>query len=748
MGIMSQKRPRSARESAKADSLFVADNEMEQERMDRMMDSRETAGTDQDIKVWNMQAEAEEKEEDMEELKERYILSLERIKDIITEENVREPYRDYFRRTASFIIMVNETVSQGNGNHAETPDMETLRMQNDRLYEDIIGDNYESSYANPAYAVKMLGKEYGKLLSFLYAEIRGMIVYACEGRLHDIVIHNELFIEIYNLFEYEEENTAEEIQKAIYWFVSDYSDVTVEYRVREQLDPTLSFATDIIMHADLNDLRYLYRFGEYISENELKTAEHLNSLPQEKIDAMAFTFTEGYRIGFVKGNKDLSKKEIVNIRYSLGFERIVRAAVIQFAKLGLKPTIYRAAVNTINKKQHYKIGYCGTSANKQYDYDHKADNAIYLDKAFAERKLGVLRVAYEKYRDLAGKFAGPAVMEIFGETPFVPKNKEEAYTLSEKQQRISVNYDSEAGQIVNEYIKGEERSFTIIAYPVPEIGENFKEIFDEVVKINTLDYNLYENIQQTIIDALDQGDYVHIRGKGSNQTDLKVRLYKLDDPEKQTKFENCVADVNIPVGEVFTSPKLEGTEGRLHVSQVYLNELKYTDLFVDFKDGMVSDYGCSNFDTEEENRKYIRENVLYHHETLPLGEFAIGTNTTAYVMAEKYQIADKMPILIAEKMGPHFAVGDTCYSWAEENKVCNPDGKEIVAKDNEVSILRKEDVSRAYVNCHTDITIPYNELGEISVVKSDGTRITIILDGRFVLEGTEELNKPLKNMVD
>ena len=49
--------------------------------------------------------------------------------------------------------------------------------------------------------------------------------------------------------------------------------------------------------------------------------------------------------------------------------------------------------------------------------------------------------------------------------------------------------------------------------------------------------------------------------------------------------------------------------------------------------------------------------------------------------------------IIAEKTGPHFAVGDTCYSWSEDTAVYNPDGKEIIARDNEVSILRKKDPS-------------------------------------------------------
>ena len=134
------------------------------------------------------------------------------------------------------------------------------------------------------------------------------------------------------------------------------------------------------------------------------------------------------------------------------------------------------------------------------------------------------------------------------------------------------------------------------------------------------------------------------------------------------------------------------------------------------------------------------------HDTLPMGEFAIGTNTTAYRMAKKYQIADKLPILIAEKTGPHFAVGDTCYSHAEDTAVYNPNGKEIIARDNAVSILRKEDLSKAYYNCHTDITIPYDELGAITVIRKDGSREDIIRDGLFVVPGAEDLNLPLRDM--
>jgi leucyl aminopeptidase (aminopeptidase T) len=356
-----------------------------------------------------------------------------------------------------------------------------------------------------------------------------------------------------------------------------------------------------------------------------------------------------------------------------------------------------------------------------------------------------MQTSYEKYRELAEVHGGPACIETFGEMPFSPVNKPEALAINEAQQKLQLELDNESGQIVNRYIKGDERSFTIIAYPVPEIGENFPEIFREIVKINTLDYALYQEIQQTIIETLDTCEWVEIKGKDDNETDLLIHLHTLSDPEKQTNFENCVADVNIPVGEVFTSPVLAGTGGTLHVKKVYLNGLQFQNLKLIFDCGQVIDYSCTNFEDEAANRKYIEDNILHHHEKIPMGEFAIGTNTTAYVAAQKYNIADKLPILIAEKMGPHFAVGDTCYSWSEDTPVYNPDGREIIARDNEISELRKEDISRAYYGCHTDITIPYDELGSICVIDEEGEKTAVIENGRFVLPGTEKLNEPFEN---
>lgn len=681
---------------------------------------------------------------------ERFAFATERIRSIQEETQDKNcsvnahgsAFGEYFFRTSSFLLQIGDFYQQKEKKKLTDFSLEKLKAQNTALYQDILPENYEKSFANPTYAKAMLGKEFSEVLCTLYTELRSNIAYSFENRLFYLTISFELFIEIYNIIE-QPDADAEEAKSAIYYYFFDYADIMAEDGLHDSFDPEHNFATELICHCNLQDLRYLYYFGEYISDNELKTAAYFNTLSEEEIRNMAFTFTDGFRRGFELYQIDLSKKKTVNIRYHLGMERMIRSMIKQFQELGLKPCIYRAGTSIRQRSPRGKIGYAGTSPNKQYDYDHRMDDAIFFDKAYSERRLQVQRQALESMKELCADFAGPAVVETFGEEPFNPVEKEEALHYSAKQQKWKVEFQSANGILTNEYIPGDQTSFSIISYPLPEIGADYENIFRETIRVNTLNQSEYLDIQTKIITALDLGEFVTITGRGENKTHLTVSLTPMEQPEKETRFENCLADVNIPLGEVFTTPQLKGTQGVLHVTKVYLNDLEYHNLSLTFRDGVISDYSCSNFETAEENKKYIRANILYHHDTLPMGEFAIGTNTTAYAMGKKYNISHLLPILIAEKTGPHFAVGDTCFSHEEELATYNPDGKRMIAKENDYSVLRHTDSQKAYFNCHTDITIPYDELGDICVHTTDGKVIPIIRQGRFVLPGTEQLNKVL-----
>ena len=493
------------------------------------------------------------------EISERFELVSDRVKGIVYETTVEQPFRDFFIKEAQFLLTVFNLYEQVQYGDYDKFSLKELEEKNEILYGEL-KDHYEESYLNPAYAHKMLGEECGKELSWLAVKLRNSIIPAMIQRLSDIVIYAELFVEIYNIFE-NSDSRKKDIHSAIYWFEHDYSEVFLEHSFREMLDENCSVYLDIVMYSDLDDDRYLYRYGRNITENEKKTRRLLQTFSEEEIEAMAATYTEGYRKGFELAGKDLSKKGTVEIRYAVGFERMIRAAVRQFEKMGLHAIIRTKGVET-------------TPVNRQYLYDHQNDEGLFLDKNIVGRRLEVTRNVFEKYKEQAAKMAGPAVLEIFGEDGFTPVNKPENITLTEKQQKLNVEYNNEYVQIYYQYIPGEERSFTIIAYPVAEIGSDYEQIFRETMRINNLDPELYGKIQDKIIQALDQAEYVIVHGKGENCTDMKVNLHELKDPQKQTNFENCLADVNIPLGEVFTSPVLTGTEGILNVSRVYLNGLK------------------------------------------------------------------------------------------------------------------------------------------------------------------------------
>ena len=85
----------------------------------------------------------------------------------------------------------------------------------------------------------------------------------------------EEFIEIYNKFEEEKQPQPESLKEIFYWYASDYCDVFAADRIKDQIDPERGcFIVNMIMNEDLSDLRYLYRMGEYVGENERGTAAY------------------------------------------------------------------------------------------------------------------------------------------------------------------------------------------------------------------------------------------------------------------------------------------------------------------------------------------------------------------------------------------------------------------------------------------------------------------------------------------
>ena len=315
------------------------------------------------------------------EIKERYELVKERIQAMASEDSVNSKYKEYFDSLTKFILY---NIDLYENNCYRDASMEKLQEVNENLYSDL-SEKYDICVGNPDYMDKIDAGDVAPYLLYLYGRIRNITEYVYKGKSEEITVLMELFAQVYNIFE-DEEVSVSSLKEAIYYFAYDYADVFAFNRVKEITDVENKFYINIVMESDLDDLRYLYQYGRYISDNELKIAEYLNSLSQDEIDSIARTYTEGYRKGFIAGKKDLSIKDRVSIGYAIGFERVVKSAISQFDAMGVKPVMRTIAVSS-------------TAANKQYSFDHKFDQAVYFDKAYSDRELAVMKTAFEEFKE-------------------------------------------------------------------------------------------------------------------------------------------------------------------------------------------------------------------------------------------------------------------------------------------------------------------------------------------------------------
>lgn len=420
--------------------------------------------------------------ENLEVLEERRQLVMERIREIPKERFGNENLESFFSFCAGFLMRIEDTRQFLKAGGLQTAALEELEERNRALYADILPEHYEESYGNPAWAVRKLGEEYGRLLCFLYAELRSLIGFVYEDRLEETVIRMEAFAEVYAAFRHsagqgEELPSGKEIREILYWFVSDYSDMAAKRRVEEQTGGRSGYAADRIGNGDPKDVRYLYTYGEYISRNEVERAEYMAGLPGETLALMADAYTEGYRRGFESAGKDLPRKKTVGLHYRLGFEPMLRYALENFGKLGLRPAVSRAAHSILDGSGTGGSCFYGGMPNRQFAYDHKDDLALFLDKNLINRRLEAVRTAYEKYKEEAEGVGGTAALTIFGETDFTPAVKKEALKPGREQNRLWTEYRFKAAQLRREYIPQE--CFTIAAFPLPETGPAFRGIFRE-----------------------------------------------------------------------------------------------------------------------------------------------------------------------------------------------------------------------------------------------------------------------------
>lgn len=603
---------------------------------------------------------------------------------------------------------------------------EELKEINENQVKELKSEAYQTSFLNPSYAIQVY-PELGDILSAFYYDLQSMIrdCYHSNQEMLDVK-----FKMAYQMIHVLKSTPTRELCLSIY---RNYCEQLLQYqedlKIKQNYNYEDSYYQGIVMNSDPCDLRYLFKYGIYISENEIKAALLMMEYDEDKIKQLGELMVDAYLKGFVVRNKE-SKRFASRLIQIVGYERIGKHIIE-----------YSTQKNLIS----FVADYVSTPISEQAILDHSEDIALIMDEQFLELKQEAIRKSILQNLAYLKNYMGNIIMVSFGSKLQSVKSQPTAISYQLKQVDLMKKLQAFSRRLLDTYAIKSEVSYTGMAFPSVELADNFKETFEAVMDINLVDAQLIERIQYQLIDAFDQGSKVLILGMNGNRTNLEMMLQPLDDSKTQSNFMNCGADINIPAGEIYTSPQLVGSHGTLHVKEVLIDTTLYQDLTLSIVDGYTVDYDCAN----EGGKELLKKHLFRLNERLPIGELAMGTNTFGYVIAKKLGILHRLHTLIGEKMGPHLAIGDTCFAFQEDNVLVDPvNHKTFMPTANEKSGLRYTKPDEAYCYIHKDITIPYDEVAAIQVVAHDGRIIDIIKDGRFVLAGCEPLNVPLEELYE
>lgn len=576
---------------------------------------------------------------------------------------------------------------------------------------------YEKSEVNPEAAYEQWGKK-GPLLAAMEIEDRNGWEVPCPNNMTSNHKRKDWFGDRNTLIA--DTSSYQELEKL--W--GNYCAQKRQEMVRTEIQALVVVEQDnpyeqILNKATLENLDWLVEYKLAIAEEEMAMLRFWFQQPKDKLKAMAERIVNAFFHGFISQSRSQGDRRRVRFYYQVGQEPLAKQVLIIMKQRGLRPVISRP-------KSMYE--------RNQFALDHQYDLYWGLNKENGQEIIKAWEAELKKYEKELKDTCGMIGIDQFGQKPDIIFPSQYSLRLTDEQLEIFYEINRRKLSMEAEYIKPGELSFCKITFPNILFEAQFPEIFKSFFELNMMESEEYELEQQKLIDVMDLCEKIEIKGIKGNQTDLTVQLFPISNPLKQTKFLNCGGDLNIPFGEVFTTPKLRGTEGILHIPKICLKGIFYHNMYLKIQDGIIIEANC------DEGEAYIKRNLLHDCDQVSFGEFAIGTNTYAATLNEKYHLDDRLPILIYEKTGPHLAVGDACFARAEDYPIFNMyDQKEMVCRQNEALHFYGE--NKHYYGFHTDITLPYHQILYLRGVTKQGKYIKIIEKGRFVMPGIEKLNQ-------
>ena len=343
----------------------------------------------------------------------RYELALERLRQIPWEEEVAEAFRPFFAAAANWLLLMDAESLFLRRLQAGEEEESALYAHNHALYADILPGHYECSFANPAYASCVLGREPGPLMAALFYELRGCIPFVYRGEPERLLIRMELLLEIYTAFAvaYREEGGTPAygaIREIMSLYLCDYAEEEERRRLEGLCDPEKA-CTIPAGGAGIRDSRFSRcLFGEYSPEEEPAPAAGDSAAGEQEAAARALL---RWHRKMEEAGASAEDFRFVTMTASAGALGAAHAAAEALREEGLKGILPLREQTLFVSAGTGNYGYRGAVPNLQYVSDHREDLALFMDPLFLNRKLEGIREAREELRGLLEACA-PVPLEV------------------------------------------------------------------------------------------------------------------------------------------------------------------------------------------------------------------------------------------------------------------------------------------------------------------------------------------------
>jgi len=706
------------------------------------------------------------------------------------EKNFRDRMLRYSKYWGEYLVYACDLEEKRGTDYLKYASLQELKEEQKKLYQDLTAEGYTTGFAGLS-NMSNQAREVGLALSMFSVLFLKASEDAVKHRRFRLLKLMDLYVELHKRISGRGQVKAEPLISLYQDFIRRDLAEMEAILLTEAINPADAYLTDIVAEHNLMEPYYLYEMGLPVGETELGWQKVFREMDEDLVRDAASALADGFEMDqkskepsrpyrrYNDGEDYTIRRKVVAIDYPAGAEILARCVAEKLREKDYVPFIRKAetmAVHPSFMREHkgdpmrFPVDEA-ESLTKQTAEKCAAENEALL-KGLAG-SISILQ-GVEAVRMVAeprGKGPGGRPQRLFGRYSFRQSEKKAQEVEALKQ--CFRNVIAEKGDL-------SQCSHISMILPAYQASETFAKKVAGYLKLAA--EKIYaERPQQVLCDVLDKGSFVYLEGRDDNETDLLVALQPIADPQTDTNFLSDSGNGILPGGSVYTIPQLGETNGLLHLKEAKAAGVVFRNLKLTFEEGMICDYSCENFENPAEGRQLIRNKLLRGTDKLPISELAVGTNTEAYKSLKTEEWQD-LEGLLRRSLMPSIVIGEepeglrgaVRFSDGVKKNVMPPSKAEVV-KEAELSApapegsekpagetenggeapqaapagkensrpQEEEKPAERRAKVSWRLSIPFESIGQLSVISEEGVRTDIMREGVFVLIGTDHLNIPL-----